>query len=88
MDENATIKIVKILNCPIENNANEEITVDLTFDESVNSYRLIGTDIDELFKNRKISYNEKYSCNALFVVDNQGKNTHCLVALFGAVYKI
>ena len=73
MDEKGTIKIVKILNCPIENNANEEITVDLTFDESVNSYRLIGTDIDELFKNRKISYNEKYSCNALFVVDDQGK---------------
>ncbi len=73
MDEKGTIKIVKILNCPIENNANEEITVDLTFDESVNSYRLIGTDIDELFKNRKISYNEKYSCNALFVVDDRGK---------------
>lgn len=73
MDEKGTIKIVKILNCPIENNVNEEITVDLTFDESVNSYRLIGTDIDELFKNRKISYNEKYSCNALFVVDDRGK---------------
>lgn len=73
MDENGTIKIVKILNFPIENNASKEITVDLTFDESVNSYRLIGTDIDELFKNRKISYNEKYLCDALFIVDDKGK---------------
>lgn len=82
MDEKGTIKIVKILNFPIENNANEEITVDLTFDESVNSYRLIGTDIDELFKNRKISYNEKYSCDALLVVDNQGKK----YTLFGCSF--
>lgn len=82
MDEKGTIKIVKILNFPIENNASKEITVDLTFDESVSSYRLIGTDIDELFKNRKIICGEEYSCDALLVVDNQGKK----YTLFGCSF--
>ncbi len=82
MGEKGTIKIVKILNFPIENNASKEITVDLTFDESVNSYRLIGTDIDELFKNRKIICGEEYSCDALLVVDNQGKK----YTLFGCSF--
>ena len=74
MNANGTINIVKFLNFPIENNATEEIEINLQLDEKICAYRLAeNINISELVNNKKVYHNKKYFCQNLFVIDEQGE---------------
>lgn len=73
MQDNKVINIVKILNFPVESGLTEELEVNLNIDENVNIYCLsdnIG--IIGLIDSKKLKYDKKYSCEGLFVIDDQG----------------
>lgn len=65
-----TIKIVKILNLPVENNQTQEVTVDIDITEDKHSYRQVEPDletaifridaIDKLCDSGIIKYNTPY----------------------------
>lgn len=77
-----TIKIVKILNLPVENNQTKEVAVDIDITEDKHSYRQVEPDletfvcridaIDKLCDSGIIKYNTPYKIKALLAEDKQG----------------
>lgn len=74
MNANGIINIVRFLNFPVENNATEEVEINLQLDENTCVYRLVeNINTAELINNKKIYHNKKYFCQNLFAVDEQGE---------------
>lgn len=68
-----TIKIVKILNLPVENNQTKEVAVDIDITEDKHSYILENPrNIDNIYFS-KTKLGEPYKCDYLFVEDVEGK---------------
>lgn len=68
-----TIKIVKILNLPVENNQTTEVTVDINITEDKHSYILENPrNMDSIYFSRT-KVGEPYKCDYLFVEDSKGK---------------
>ena len=60
MNANGIINIVRFLNFPVENNATEEVEINLQLDENTCVYRLVeNINTAELVNNKKVYHNKK-----------------------------
>lgn len=85
-----TIKIVKILNLPVENNQTTEVTVDIDITEDKHSYILENPRNMDCIYFSRTTVGESYKCDYLFVEDSNGKKytlydfsyVNCLPVMF------
>lgn len=92
-NKNEKIRIVKILNLPIENEQTKEVTVDIEINEAARSYGIgmqnknvyLLADIKTLLHEQSVRLEKTYNSDALHVIDDKGR--HCTLFNFSYIYR-